>query len=98
MTRNGQFKPGNSGRPLGSRNKLQASFIEALAKDFEENGQGVLNIVRLERPADYLKIIASVLPKEFVVGDNTLANLSEDELREYLAQIRAAKQPQEAAH
>jgi hypothetical protein len=66
---NGTFLPGNGGRPQGSRNKLQADFIEALGADFAEHGKGVINIVRVEKPADYLKIIAGALPKEFFLSD-----------------------------
>jgi hypothetical protein len=33
-----QSKPGNPGRPKGSRNKLGEAFIQALAEDFERHG------------------------------------------------------------
>ena len=33
-----RFRPGNSGRPKGSRNKLGEDFIAALAEDFAKHG------------------------------------------------------------
>jgi len=87
----GQFLPGNGGRQHGSRNRLQAAFVEELAKDFEEHGPGVIKIVRVERPSDYLKIIASVLPKEWLLPDTgPLSDLSDDELGKVIAFAREA--------
>src|SRR5262245_36762420 len=40
-----QFKPGNPGRPKGSRNKLGEAFIQALAEDFERHGAEVIERV-----------------------------------------------------
>jgi hypothetical protein len=45
-----QFKPGNPGRPKGSRNKFGEAFIQALADDFERHGTEVIERVRIEKP------------------------------------------------
>jgi len=73
------------GRVKGSRNKLSAVFVEALAKEFEEFGEEALRICRIERPSEFIKIVASIIPKEFEVSDNRLKDLSDDELDFFLA-------------
>jgi hypothetical protein len=64
----GQFKPGQSGnpggRPKGARSKLSESFLKALSEDFATNGIEVIEKVRNDRPHEYLKIAAAVLPKQ----------------------------------
>lgn len=87
-----KFQPGNSGRPQGARNKLQANLINALAEDFKEHGEGVIKIVRAERPAEYLKIVASILPKEFLFSEaGPLDDMSDEELEAFIAQWRESR-------
>lgn len=52
------------GRPKGSRHKLGEDFLKALQQDFATHGANAIVEVREARPQDYLKIIASILPKE----------------------------------
>jgi len=70
-----RWRPGESGnphgRPKGSRNKLSETFLKALADDFETNGAGVIQKVREERPHDYLKVCASVMPRRLESEDVT---------------------------
>src|SRR5262245_24927644 len=69
------------GRMKGSRNKLGADFLYALQRDFEEHGEAVIRIVRVEKPAEYLKVIASILPKELEISDGSrLKELSDEQL------------------
>jgi hypothetical protein len=39
-------------------------MLEAIQKDFEEHGDEAIRICRIERPSEYLKLVASLLPKE----------------------------------
>lgn len=87
-TEGGQFAPGVSGnpngRPPGSRNKLTEEFIEALAADFAEHGRDVIRRVCVEDPGAYLRVIASLVPKQaaFAVGGGPLEDLSDEEVNE----------------
>jgi hypothetical protein len=88
----GRLLPGSGGRPAGARNKLQADFLDALAKSFAENGAGAIRIVLAERPHEYLKIIASVLPKEFLMApDSPLSELTDEDLDKVIAFARASR-------
>jgi len=88
------FKPGNEygklggGRPKGSKNRLHRSFIEALTKDFEENGDKAIRQCRVTQPGKYLALIASTLPREFFFEHNTVGQLSDDELDRMIEMLR----------
>jgi hypothetical protein len=83
MFEKGRQKTG--GRAKGARNRLSAGFIEALAREFEEHGEETLRICRTERPHEFLKIVAGVIPKEFEISDSRLKELSDDELDFFLS-------------
>ena len=66
-----QFKPGKSGnphgRPVGSKNKLSEDFLQALTENFAKHGQQAIARVLEDEPAQYLKIIAGLMPKELLL-------------------------------
>lgn len=55
------------GRPKGSRNRLTDSVLKKIAADFAMHGDEVLERVRKEEPATYLKFIISLLPRELIM-------------------------------
>jgi hypothetical protein len=62
-----KFKAGHQskgGRRRGSRDRIETKMLEAIQKDFEEFGEEAIRICRVERPNEYLKLVASLLPKE----------------------------------
>lgn len=83
-----RFQPGNGGRKPGTRNKLQGAFIDALAKHWAENGDAAIDIVFKERPTEYLKIIAGLMPKELTLADDDFDKLTPDEAKEMLGTLR----------
>jgi hypothetical protein len=90
-----QFKPGHpsanpAGRPKGSRNKLGEAFIEALHADFMDHGPTVIEAVRVEKPDQYLKVIASILPKQLEIKNDAFEGMSDDELAALVAAARSA--------
>lgn len=85
------FRPGQSGnpagRPKGSRNKVSEKLLEALADDFETHGKDVVEKVRSERPHDYLKIVASLVPKQMEIENKRPSRRAEDLTDDELAAI-----------
>jgi hypothetical protein len=88
------FKPGQSGnpagRPVGNRNKLNEKFILALHDDFVEHGAAVIEKVRKTKPEIYLKVIASILPRELhFKNESAFDGMSNDQLDEILGSVRS---------
>jgi hypothetical protein len=75
-----QFKPGQGSRRKGSRNKLGEDFIQALADDFERHGVEAIERVRIEKPEAYLKVIASLLPKDLNLNVTKYDHLTDEQL------------------
>ena len=77
------FQPGNklaTGRK-NARHRISTTLLNELAADFEQHGAEVVKIARIERPVEYLKVIASLLPKEFEITATTkIREISDDEL------------------
>jgi hypothetical protein len=79
-----------AGRPIGNRNKLNEKFILALHDDFVQHGSKVIAKVREEKPDIYLKVIASILPRELHVKDGSVFDgMSNEQLDEILGSVRA---------
>lgn len=87
----GRFVSGNigGGRPKGSRNKLGEAFLTDMLTDWEANGVAAIARVRDERPHEYLKVVASILPKELNIKVNELDELSDEQLERQLAAVIA---------
>jgi Family of unknown function (DUF5681) len=63
-----QFKPGQSGnpggRPKGSRNKLSEEFFQDLYDVWQAFGKPALETMAMLYPAEFVRLVASLLPKE----------------------------------
>jgi hypothetical protein len=87
----GRLLPGHTvHKPPGARNRLQASFIDALAEEFAVSGPGCIKIAVAERPIEFLKLIASILPREWLMTETSpLAELSDEDLLKVIAFARS---------
>ena len=54
-----------------------------------DNGPQVIVSVRKDDPSTYLRVIASILPKELTVSNTPLDEISDDELLEVLVKLRS---------
>jgi hypothetical protein len=90
---NGRFKMGNKGgpgRPPGSRNSLGDDFVAAIHVDWREHGAAVLQEVRSSSPAAYLRVVASLVPRQISVDRrDDFAGVSDQELMAQLADCLA---------
>jgi hypothetical protein len=63
----GRFKSGNVGGPgrkPGSRNKLGEAFLEDLLDAWNEHGATALERCATEEPAQFVRVVASLMPKD----------------------------------
>lgn len=88
-----RIKPGEvrnpNGRPKGARSKLGEQFIKAMLEDFEKNGVAAIAVVRDTKPDQYIKVIASILPKEIEAGEQLAQFLKESRDAAVAAALRA---------
>jgi hypothetical protein len=82
------LKKGEGGRPVGSRNRLQAGFMYALSEDFAKYGKGAIEHARRIDPMGYIKTIANLMPKQFE-QTTPLEELSDAELLAAISLIRS---------
>jgi hypothetical protein len=64
-----RFAKGNTygkGRKVGSKVRLSESFLSGIAADFAKCGKHVIQHVRQNEPSTYLRIVASIVPKETI--------------------------------
>ena len=82
-------RPKSGGRAKGAKNRLSHAFLTALAEDFEQHGVEALKIARIEKPVEYIRIVAGLMPKEFEIIDSRLTDISDEELDVFIAKLRA---------
>jgi hypothetical protein len=89
MRTRGTFQPGQGGRTLGARNKLQSAFLRDLAEAWERGGKAALKIMLAEEPSRFVQVCASLMPKEVALDvGGPLAELSDAELRELMEAVK----------
>jgi uncharacterized protein DUF5681 len=90
----GPGQSGNpAGRPKGSRNKLSEDFVAALYTDFQEHGSAAIAACRAEKPDVYVRVIASLLPRDVNLTTRNLDDLSDDQLMRKLATLTEMARP-----
>ena len=93
----GQFQLGHSGgRPKGARNRLAAQVFEDILRHWCApaapgsklcKGAEALETLYKEKPGEYLRLTASVLPREFIF-ENVTSDLDDEQIDELLLALR----------
>ena|SRR5215831_5563134 len=76
------------GRPSGSRNRLNKQFLDDFLAEWQEGGRKAIKIMRMQHPSDFVRVAASLLPKEFVI-ENVLTEIDDGELERMITRLRA---------
>src|SRR5262245_10047979 len=78
-----QFKPGQSGnpkgRPQGSRNKLSEEFFRDLCDAWQPFGKAALMTAAWTHPIEFVRVVASLMPREFEATITTVTERMSDE-------------------
>jgi hypothetical protein len=94
-----RFEPGNTlskGRPRGARNKLASRVLADLLAVWDEpitegsaltRGKAALRLMSRERPHDFAKLYAGIMPREFWV-ESIATDLADDELDRMIEMLR----------
>ena len=95
-----RFTPGNPGsgraKQKGARDRLSAALLTTFAEHFEEHGKAAIERVFAEDPTAYLRIAATIIPKEIEMAD-PFENLAPDDLDRVQAVISEALRERKAA-
>lgn len=90
------WQKGESGNPGGSvkgakknRSALANKFFRALLADFEEHGVKAIEMVRTTDAPAYLRVLASVMPKELEINNET-RELTDEQLADIITALRSA--------
>lgn len=91
----GRFLTGNNGggRQKGSRNKLGEAFLEDVLAAWESQGPAVITEVIEKRPQDFLRVVASLLPRDINVNVNQLDTMTDEQLVERIRKLDATIRP-----
>ena len=72
-----------------SRDEVASAVISALCEDFLAHGAETIRAIRAERPADYVKILLSLLPKETEKPARGFDAVGDEELEALITGARA---------
>jgi hypothetical protein len=81
--------PGYMRGPIAARAALAAALLETIAADFAHHGKEAVEALRKERPHDYVKLVAALLPKDIQSEHSSIEDMSDDEFAGVLAAVRS---------
>ena len=76
--------------PNAARGALGQAFLRTLAASFRRDGAKRMRELSEQRPHDYLKLAAALLPKEYRLKEVDLTDMGDAELTRALTMVREA--------
>lgn len=73
--------------------RWEGSFLGAVQADFARHGVNVIARIREEKPEAYLKLVASVLPKDLSAATGGVDDLSDEQIIDRIRALDAAIRP-----
>jgi hypothetical protein len=92
------FEKGNPGRKPGSRNRISAKLLQIVFDHSQEPAlpgsahtklTASLEVMWKQRPIEYARLVAGLLPKTVDIADPTIADLNLEQTDAMLAQLRS---------
>ena len=78
-----------AGRPKGSKHKLAEGFLRDLLTVWSETGIDCIRQMAKKRPGDFVRVCASLIPKEFHVKEKSLREMTNQEIDEFIMLLRS---------
>lgn len=88
-----RFKPGNPGKPKGVKHRLQENFLKDVHEAWEQNGATAIQQMIADKPGDFVKMVASLMPKEATLNINDNSEMTDDELAERVRSLATQLAP-----
>lgn len=77
-----------NGRPKSARSKISEKFLQNFYAVWEQHGLKALEKTAIENPVDFVKVAASLIPKEFHVTELPFEGMTLDDLGDVIEAVR----------
>jgi hypothetical protein len=88
-----RFQPGNPGRPKGAKHKLTEDFLKDVQAAWSESGKAAIVSMIAEKPGDFVKMVAGLVPKDLNLNLNDASEMTDDELAERVRTLASQLAP-----
>lgn len=88
-----RFQPGNPGKPKGVKHKMQEDFLRDIHNAWQDKGAAAIDAMIANKPGDFVKVVAGLMPKEATLNINDHSELTDAELTERVRSLAAQLAP-----